>query len=118
MFQYLKENEMAITHAKPGEVIDVRPFGDRLKDQKTTTLFKTEVVEVLRLVMQRGKEIPEHEAPGEVIVQCLEGKVVFTTLGKDQELAAGQLLYLSAEEPHAVKCLEDASFLLTIFMNP
>ena len=108
---------MAIPHAQPGEVVDVRPLGSVLADTKTRSLFKTENVEAVRMVMPAGKEIPEHEAPGEIIVQCLEGKVAFTTMGKTNELEAGQLLYLAAEEPHSVRCIEDASFLLTILLN-
>jgi quercetin dioxygenase-like cupin family protein len=108
---------MAIPHAKPGEVVDVRPLGPALADAKTRTLFKSDDVEAIRIVMPAGKELPEHEAPGEIVVQCLEGKIAFTALGKTEELEAGQLLFLAAEEPHAVKCIEDASFLLTILMN-
>ena len=108
---------MATHHAQPGEVVDVRPLGSALADSKTTTLFKTENVEAVRIVMPAGKEISEHEAPGEIIVQCLEGKVAFTALGKTTELDAGQLMYLASEEPHSVKCIEDASFLLTILLN-
>ena len=108
---------MALQHAEPGEVVDVRPFGPALSDTKTSTLFKTANVEVIRMVMPAGKEIPEHEGPNEIIVQCLEGKIAFTTMGKTEELEAGQLLYLAAEEPHSVKCIEDASFLLTIVLK-
>ena len=108
---------MAIDHAQPGEAVDVRPLGSALADTKTRTLFKTENVEAVRMVMQAGKEISEHEAPGEIIVQCLEGKIAFTALSKATELEAGQLMYLAAEEPHSVKCIEDASFMLTILLN-
>lgn len=108
---------MAIQHAQPGEVVDVRPLGESLADTKTRTLFKTKTVEAVRIVMQAGKEISEHEAPGEIVVQCLEGKIAFTALGKTEELEAGQLLYLATEELHSVKCIEDASFLLTILLN-
>jgi len=105
---------MAITHAKPGEVVDVKPLGASLPTTKTTTLFKTEHVEVIRVVMPTGKEISEHAAPGEIIVQCLEGQIAFTAAGKTLNIGAGQLVYLDAKEPHAVRCLENASFLLTI----
>ena len=108
---------MALRHAQPGEIVDVRPLGPRLAESRTTTLLKTDNVEVVRIVMPAGKEISEHEAPGEIIVQCLEGKIAFTALGKRQALEAGQLLHLKAEEPHAVECIEDASFLLTILLN-
>lgn len=107
---------MAIPHAKPGEVIDVRPLGAALADTKTTTLFKAGKVEVVRLVMAAGKEIADHKAPGEITVQCLEGRIAFTALGRTQELVAGQLLYLGAGDLHSVRCIEDASFLLTILL--
>lgn len=109
---------MAMHHAQPGEIVDVRPLGSALADTRTRTLFKTSNVEAVRMVMQAGKEISEHEAPGEIVVQCLEGKIALTAVGRTRELEAGQLLYLAPEEPHSVRCIEDASFLLTILLNP
>lgn len=108
---------MAIPHAAPGDVIDVRPLGMALAAAQTKTLFKTRQIEVVRLVMAAGKEIAEHKAPGELTAQCLEGKIAFTALGRTRELAAGQLLYLAAGEPHSVRCLEDGSLLLTILLH-
>jgi len=67
--------------------------------------------------MAVGKEFPEHKAPGEIIVQCLEGQIAFTASGKTETLAAGQMLYLESEEPHAIRCIEAASFLVTIVSN-
>lgn len=108
---------MAIPHAKPGEVIDVQPLAAGLATAKTSTLLKTDTVEVVRLVMQAGKEIAEHKAPGEILVQCLEGKIAFTALGQTQELTAGQMLYLTAGSPHSVRCIDNAWFLLTILLH-
>jgi quercetin dioxygenase-like cupin family protein len=108
---------MAVSHAQPGEVIDVRPLGAGLATVKTRTLLKTEKVEIIRLVMVAGKVLAEHKARGEITVHCLEGKLAFTALSRTHELTAGQLLYLPAGEPHSVQCLEDASFLLTILLG-
>lgn len=108
---------MSIPHVNPGEVIEVRPLGAALPATKTSTLFKTENVEVVRLVMVAGKELAEHQAPGEIIIQCLEGKIALTAHGKTQELSAGQLIYLGVRQSHSVKCLESASFLLTILLR-
>lgn len=105
---------MAIHHAEPGEVVDVRPLGAALATSKTTSLFKAQHVEVIRIVLQAGKELPTHKAPGEIIVQCLEGRIAFTALDQTQELTAGQLLYLGAGEPHSLKAIENASLLVTI----
>ena len=108
---------MAIPHAKSGEVIDIRPLGPALAQAKTTTLVKTKTLEIIRLVIPSGKDIPEHHAPGEITVQCLEGRVNFSTGDTRRDLAAGQLLYLSSEEPHSLHGLEDASVLVTIVLR-
>ena len=109
---------MSVPHANPGEVVDVSPLGAALATTPTRTLVKTEAVTVVRMVVPAGKEIPTHTAKGELIVQCLEGKIAFTALGMTQELIAGQLLYLAAGDSHSVKCIEHASFLLTILLHP
>ena len=107
---------MAIPHANPGDVIDVRPLGAELATSRTRMLFKTERLEVVRLVMPAGKEMAEHRARGAIVVHCLEGQIAFTALGETRELSAGQMLYLPTGEPHAVRAIEDASFLLTIVL--
>ena len=71
----------------------------------------------LRKLFPAGKDIPLHKAPGEITVQCLEGRVAFTAAGQTHELAAGQLLYLTAAEPHALKAIEDSSLLVTLLLG-
>ena len=105
---------MAIPHAQPGEVIDVRPLADKLAESKTKTLIKTPQVEVIRMVLPAGKVLSEHKAPGEIIVQCLEGNITFTTMGEPKQLQVGNMLYLAVGEPHALAAVEDSSILLTI----
>jgi quercetin dioxygenase-like cupin family protein len=107
---------MAIPHAKPGEVVNVRPLGATLTTGQTKTLVRADDVEVIRIVVPAGKEIPEHKAKGEIIVQCLEGEIAFTAFGKTQTLQAGDLLYLPTAQPHAVRGVKDASFLLTVLL--
>ena len=107
---------MSLQHAKPGEVIELS-LGPALGSSKTTTLLKTADLELIRLVLAAGKEIPTHSAPGEITVQCLEGRVAFTSGEKTVELTAGQLLYLTAGEPHAVKGIEDSSLLVTLLLG-
>ena len=107
---------MAIPHAQSGEVIDVRPLADTLASSKTRTLIKTPHVEVIRIVLPAGKVIADHKAPGEITVQCLEGRMAFKTTGQTKQLQSGDLLYLSAEETHSVEASEDSSFLLTMVL--
>ena len=106
----------------PSVVTDIRPLADALPDTKTQTLFKTDEMLVLRLVLPFGKIIAEHQAAGEITVACLEVQVAFTTMGKERRLSAGQIPYLSAAEPHALEphaleALEDSSVLVTILLR-
>lgn len=105
---------MAIPHAEPNQVVSVGPLGPDLAATKTWTLLKTERMQVIRLVIPAGKEIPAHQAPGEITVQSVEGRVAFTASGRTQELGPGQLVYLTARETHALRGIEDASLLVTI----
>jgi quercetin dioxygenase-like cupin family protein len=107
---------MAIPHAKPGDIVDVRPLGSALASSRATTLVRAERVEVIRLVVPAGKDIAEHKAKGEIVVQCLEGRVAFTAFGKTQDLEAGKLLYLPGGEPHSVRGIQNASLLLSILL--
>ncbi len=108
---------MATHHASPGELIDIGPLGNTLGDTKTGTLLKTDDMEVLRLVLAAGKTIAEHKAPGEIIVQCIEGRVQFTTMDKTIELTAGTMLYLTVAQPHALHAVEDSSLLVFISLR-
>jgi quercetin dioxygenase-like cupin family protein len=105
---------MSISHARPGQVIDVRPFGPAFAGAKTTALIRTADLEVIRLVVPRGKEIPTHSTKGAITVHCLEGQVDFTIDGEARELGGGHLLYLDANQPHSVLGIDDATLLVTI----
>ena len=107
---------MAIHHARSGEVLEVGPLGAKLAEHQTHALIKTPDLEVLRLIMPQGKEIPIHRAPGRITVQCLEGRVAFTALGGTVDLEAGQLLYLEPDEPHSLLAHEDSSLLVTLVL--
>jgi quercetin dioxygenase-like cupin family protein len=74
-------------------------------------------MEAIRLVLPAGKHIAEHKAPGEITVLCLEGRVKFTSQGVPKELCAGDMLYLTAADPHAVEAIDDSSLLVTILLK-
>lgn len=108
---------MAIPHAQPGQPVDVFPLGARLAEEKTYALFKSDQLEVIRLVLQLGKSLPPHKVAGEITIHCLEGRI---EVGADQArhvMDAGQLLYLGAGVMHDVVALTDASALVTIVLH-
>jgi quercetin dioxygenase-like cupin family protein len=96
--------------------MDVRPLGTALASSRTTTLAKTDKLEIIRLVIPKGKDIPEHRVSGGITVQCLEGHVVFKIGPQGRDLAAGQLLYVDGNQPHSLQAVEDSSVLVTIML--
>ena len=112
------ESKMAIPHAQPAELVDISPLGPRIANEQTTTLIKSNAIEVIRLVIPAGKVIAPHSVPGEVTVQCIEGRVVFEAGDKEVDLTRGNLIYLARSEQHAVRAEEDSSLLVTILLKP
>lgn len=108
---------MALHHAGPGEVVDLRPLGNRLKDEKTEAIIKAKSFEAIRLVVMAGNEIPSHEVSGNITLHCLEGRISLGLAQSSIELNAGEWVYLDGGEAHSVKGIEDSSVLLTILFH-
>jgi len=99
---------------KPGETVDVRRLGAAPGTTRKALLVKTVNVEIIHVVVPAGGTIPTHEAQGEVILHCLEGRVSLAALGKTHELKAGQLFYFCTNEPFSIQGVEQTSLLVTI----
>jgi len=108
---------MAIPHAEPGDVIDVRPLGPALAGARSHALFKSDDIEVMRLVLRTGQGLPPHEVAGEITLQCVEGRVSFSCAAGLRELAAGQMILATRNELHGLRALQDSSLLLTIVLR-
>ena len=100
---------MAIPHAQSGQVIDVRPLGPLLTNERTVALFKTDDLEVMRLVLTAGKSLPPHKVAGETTIQCIEGKIDVTLNGDSRILEAGHLIYLARDVVHGVVAIDRKS---------
>lgn len=100
--------------AGPGEILDLALLGRGLKTRQQASLIKTSDVHVVQILVPAGKEVPTHEAEGQIILHCLEGRVAVNAIGECRELKAGQLLYLVPNEPFSIQGVQDASVLATI----
>lgn len=109
---------MALHHAASGEIIDVRPIAGKIESALSRALYKSTHLEVFRMFMEAGKVIPEHQVPGELTVQCLEGSVELSVNGVTQLLRQGELICVAGGEAHALKGLEDCSLLVTLLLHP
>lgn len=108
---------MAIAHAASGQLMDVQPLADQLCDARTVALFKSNELEVMRLVMPAGKSMPAHEVKGESTIHCLEGEVELRMNGQSQHMQAGQLVWLEGGVNHALTAVKNSSLLVTISLR-
>ncbi len=108
---------MATHHASSAEIVDLETWAQDVPYEQTKTIVKTDEMELVRLVIPVGKEIPTHKVSGPIIVHCINGKIEFTVMGKTQVLMDGQLLHLASDEPHSIKAIADAVVLLTIIFK-
>lgn len=104
---------MPVPLSKLSEVIDVRGAAPATPESPTTMLARAATLEVRRLTLAKGREIPTHHTRGEITVHCLVGRITFTADGTTRELGPGQMIVLAAGEPHSLVGLEDSSVLVT-----
>jgi quercetin dioxygenase-like cupin family protein len=108
---------MALLHAGSGERIVLDPGVVDFAQAHSVALTKTPHMELIRLVLQKGKAMPVHAVEGEISLQCLRGELGVDAHGRATLLHAGEMLFLSGGVPHAVVANQDSVALLTILLT-
>lgn len=78
------------------------------------TLTQKNGVGLTLFAIDKGEGLSTHSAPGDALVQVLDGAVEITIDGVPQTLTAGESIVMPAEIPHALKAIEPFKFLLTV----
>ncbi|MES2951244.1 MAG: hypothetical protein V4858_22145 [Pseudomonadota bacterium] len=110
---------MAIPHAVSGQPVIVLPLANSPGERQTVALFKTNELEVMRVVLPTGKSMPAHKVAGDITVQCLEGSVAVVSEESTtaQILEAGELMYLNGGVVHSLTGIKDACVLVHIVLR-
>jgi quercetin dioxygenase-like cupin family protein len=108
---------MALPHAQPLDVINIGPLGPALKDAVSTSLLKTDRIQLLHLVLPARRNLPQHHVDDECVVHCLEGDVELQLPSGARRLAPGQLVVLPAGQQHALSARVDSAVLLTLLLH-
>jgi len=109
---------MALPHARPGHPIDLSPLGATLPGAASHALLKTHALELIRLVLHAGQELPPHKIYGDATLHCLEGAVCVESAGGFTELRESQLLLVPALAEYSLRALQDSSLLFTVQTPP
>jgi quercetin dioxygenase-like cupin family protein len=67
------------------------------------TLIKKPTGTVTLFAFDKGQELSEHTAPFDALAHVLDGETEITISGKPLQLAAGQMVLMPANQPHAVR---------------
>ena len=107
---------MAQPHARPGQIVDLRPLGSQLRGAKTTALVKEKHFEAIRLIVHEGAKIAPHTVAGNIMLHCLEGQVILGLPSGESILEEDDWVYLGGGDLHSLKGIVDSSLLLTILL--
>lgn len=105
---------MAQPRVASGQVVHLSPLADQLPTALTTAILKADQLELVHVVLAKGKSIPEHRVQGEITVLCLEGRMALSTPQGTRMLGPLDLIHLRGGEPHGLTAEQDSTALLTI----
>jgi quercetin dioxygenase-like cupin family protein len=108
---------MALPHARPLDVINVSPLGDKLQDTVSTSLIKTGRLQLLHMVLPALKDQPFHRVAEECTIHCLEGTVEVVMGVGTKQLNAGNVIVLPAQQQHSLRARTDCAVLVTLILE-
>ena len=108
---------MALPHAQLMDIINVAPLGDQLQGTVSTSLIKTDRLQLLHLVLAPHQDQPQHHVDDECTIQCLEGDVEVVTGSGVRRLRPGNVIVLPAKQQHALRARAASAVLLTLLLK-
>jgi quercetin dioxygenase-like cupin family protein len=81
------------------------------------TVVKKATGTVTLFAFDEGQELSEHTAPFDALVHVLDGEGEFRIAGKPHRVAAGGLLLLPANSPHAVRATRRFKMMLVMIRS-
>ena len=71
---------------------------------------------LLLFAFDPGGRLPEHRAPGYVIIHCLRGDLTVEAQATTHRLGSGEAVVLDPDVPHSVQAGAESDMLLTVCM--
>lgn len=110
----LNEEAAAFSYKDLVEQLRLEPVY-RKEGKTARTLVRSDGLSLVLTVMQSGKSLQDHQAPGPIHVMVLEGNLEFSiTDGQSYDLKPLQSVALPARRMHAATAVSDCAFLIAI----
>ena len=81
------------------------------------TLIQKPTGTVTLFAFDKGEGLSEHTAPFDAMVWVLDGEAEITIAGKPHRLAAGEMIIMPANQPHALKAIAKFKMLLVMIRS-
>lgn len=81
---------------------------------RQTGLIHRGPLRLLLFTFEPGGRLPEHRAPGHIVIHCLRGELSVNAGGIDHQIGASQALLIDPDVLHAVEALAESEMLLTV----
>jgi quercetin dioxygenase-like cupin family protein len=108
---------MALPHAQHLDVINVAPLGEKLAESVSTSLIKTDRIQLLHMVLAAHQDQPQHHVDEESTIHCLEGEVEVVMGAGTRKLRAGNVIVLPARQQHALRARTNCALLVTLVLR-
>jgi quercetin dioxygenase-like cupin family protein len=108
---------MALPHAEHLDVINVAPLGDQLEGQVSTSLIKTDRIQLLHLVLAPHQDQPQHHVDDESTIHCLEGEVEVVMGSGVRKLRPGNVIVLPPKQQHSLRARTQCAVLVTLLLH-
>ena len=77
-------------------------------------ILETDFTKEIRILMRKNQEMKEHQTPFPIVVELLEGEIIFGVEGQNYEVKKGDLLTLSGGVPHNLIAKKESIIRLTL----
>ena len=97
---------------------EVLPLADLVSYQPgqvvSRTLAQSEALSLTVFAFAQGEGLSTHSAPGDALVQVLDGEAEITIGGHPHTVSAGQIIVMPAGVPHGLEARQPFKMLLTL----
>ncbi|RLC31605.1 MAG: cupin domain-containing protein [Deltaproteobacteria bacterium] len=101
-----------ITFSEPHVLRDLVEYNEGQVSSRT--LAQNEALSLTLFAFDKGEGLSTHAAPGDALVQVLEGEVQLNIGGKEVTANPGEVVVMPADVPHSVHAVTRFKMLLTV----
>lgn len=105
-----------ISFSEPHVLVDLVDYEEGRVISRT--LAQNDALSLTLFAFDEGEGLSTHAAPGDAMVQVLDGEVMLNIGGKEIVAKAGEAVVMPADVPHSVNAVRPFKMLLTLVKRP